>query len=436
VGAEFHAKTVVDGEQLQTASFAVPGKGGARLMLLSSQGEGEQATAPTNPHADGHGHGGSPAEASVGALAGEVAAKDALAAGTLELRLVDSDGAPIAGQEVRLGHSAGRPEAMAFEAGNCDKDGVVRFQKLETGDPHRYMAEVDRDGLRLHSAIFGLSADHGAAGKLRVPGRTSDSSVVQISSSSKLLIDLREDALAIMENLVLENTSDRIFRAGQEGLAIPLPAGANNAEAIEGGARLEQVQASTMLVREAVPPSESPGIPVQARFGFFVPTAGETSITIRQPMPLGIENPVVMVPENAHLKLAAPGLQTMAPQTDDRGARVQTFQLASVPRNGVLTITVSGLPARGSLGRTIATALVTALILATLLGLRRPRVERHPKEHVRTNSRRDQLFAELVEVERARRAARADQAPMVERRAELVAAIEAADAASPAGKSG
>jgi hypothetical protein len=41
----------------------------------------------------------------------------------------------------------------------------------------------------------------------------------------------------------------------------------------------------------------------------------------------------------------------------------------------------------------------------------------------------------LVEVERARRAAGADDAPLARRRAELVAAIEATDTPSPAEKS-
>ena len=422
-GVQFHAEVVVDGERLQTESFAIPAQGGARLMLLSSEGEGEgeKAPAPTNPHAGTHGHGGNLAEAIVGALLGTVAAKDGLAAGTLELRLVDPDGAAIAGQEVRLGRSAGKPEVMTSVTSSSDKNGFVRFQALQTGDSYRYTAVIDRDGLRLHSATLSLSADHGAAGELRVPGRTSDSSVLQISSSSKLLIDLREDALAVMENLVLENTSDKIFQAGPAGLAVPLPAGANNLGALEGGAHLELLESATMFLREAVPPQDALEIPVQARFGFFLPTTGEGSMTIRQPMPLGIETPVLMVPESHHLKLEAPGLQAMAPQTDDRGAGMQIFQLASVPRNGVLTITVSGLPTRASLGKTIATALVAVLVFAALLGLRRRKVEE------RSDDRRERIFAELVDVERARRAAGSDDAQLAERRRELIAALEAAD---------
>jgi hypothetical protein len=160
---------------------------------------------------------------------------------------------------------------------------------------------------------------------------------------------------------------------------------------------------------------------VQARFGFFLPTTGEGSITIRQPMPLGIETPVVLVPETHHLKLAAPGLQAMAPQTDDRGAGMQIFQLASVPRNGVLTITVSGVPTRASLGKTIATVLVAALVFAALLGLRRSKVKEG------SDDRRERIFAELVDVERARQAAGSDDAHLAERRGELITALEAAD---------
>ena len=436
VGADFHAQAVVDREQLQTASFAVPAQGGARLMLLSrggkgegeaeGKGEGDEQGAPANPHAGVPGHGGHPAQAAVRALAGVVAEKDGLAAGSLELRLVDSNGAPLVGQEVRLGRSTGRPSDLASVASSSDKDGFVRFQGLETGDPYEYTAVIERDGVQLGSGRMRLSADRGAGGELRVPGQTSDPSVLQVSSSSKLLIDLREDALAVMENLVLENTSDRVFSPAQGGLPIPLPAGSSSGSAIEGGARLEPDENATMFLREAIPPTSLRGIPVQARFGFFLPTAGESRIAFRQPMPLGIESPVVMVPEADHLTLTAPGLQAMDSQTDDRGARMQIFQLASVPRNGVLSIAISGLPTRGSLGKTIATVLVAALVFGAALGLRRPRTERRPGTQDR-GPRRDKLFAELVEVERARRAGAADDAPLAKRRAELVAALEAVD---------
>jgi len=344
-------------------------------------------------------------------------------------------------------------------------DGRATFSGLPVGA--KFHAEVVVDGERLQTASFPIPEQGGARlmllssseGEDRgeeattnphvgghghgnpaeasvdalaepLSGHTSDPSVLKVSSSSKLFIDLREDALAVMENLVLENTSDKIFSAGQTGLAIPLPAGANNIGALEGGAHLGMQEGASMFLREAIPPAAAPGIPVQARFGFFVPTTGEGSITLRQPMPLGLDTALIMVPERSHLTLSVPGLQAVAPQADDEGAQLHIFQLAAVPRNGVLTITVSGLPTRGRLGKTVATALVAALLLAVLLGLRRHGVG------ARSDNGRAKLFAELVEVERARRAAGADDAPLAKRRAELVSAIEAADAATPAGKSG
>ncbi len=150
VGAEFRAEAQVDGEHLQTASFAIPVQGGARLMLLSQAGQGEdeseEAGAPANPHAGAHGHGGNLAQAAVRGLAGAVTAKAGLAAGTLELRFVEPDGAPIVGQEVRLGHSTGVQEAMAFVTSRSDKDGLVRFAGLETGEQHEYVAVMRSRG--------------------------------------------------------------------------------------------------------------------------------------------------------------------------------------------------------------------------------------------------------------------------------------------------
>jgi len=235
------------------------------------------------------------------------------------------------------------------------------------------------------TAHFSLSADHGAAGELRVPGAPSDSSVLQISNSSKLLIDLREDALAVMENWCSENTSDKIFQAGPAGLAVPLPAGRQQS----GPSRA----ARTWNFRRVRPCSCARRFRTQCARD---PSAGSLRVLPahyrrrqhhHSPAHAAWNrNPVLMVPESHHLKLEAPGLQAMAPQTDDRGAGMQIFQLASVPRNGVLTLTVSGLPTRASLGKTIATVLVAALVFAALLGLRRPRVEE------RSEDRRERIF--------------------------------------------
>jgi len=137
-------------------------------------------------------------------------------------------------------------------------------------------------------------------------------------------------------------------------------------------------------------------------------------------MPLGLENPVVMVPESVHLTLAAPGLQAMVSQTDDvEGARIQIFQLASVPRNGVLSITVSGLPTRGALAKPSRRCWWRLWCSRWVLGWRRTRVEKRP---TKSRGRRDELFASWSKWNAHGGAAGAGDAPLAQRRAELVAA--------------
>ena len=278
--------------------------------------------------------------------------------------------------------------------------------------------------MRMGSERFQLPADRGATGELRVPGRTGDTSVLQVSSASKILLDLREESLEVMENLVMENTSNQIFQASPSGLAIPLPAEANNVESIEGGSRLEVSEAKALFLREAIAPASPDQVPVQARFGFFMPLGGGKSLTFRQPMPLGIDSPLVMVPESAHLTLSGPGLQALAPRPDDHGGQMLIFQIAGVPRNGVLGFTISGLPARSGLGQTMAGVLAGALFLAAAFGLRRPKPR---PAAAQWTSQRKKLMDELVEVERARLAADHEDASLDGKRAERMAAIEALD---------
>jgi hypothetical protein len=131
-----------------------------------------------------------------------------------------------------------------------------------------------------------------------------------------------------------------------------------------------------------------------------------------------------MVPESAHLTLSGPGLQALAPRPDDHGGQMLIFQIAGVPRNGVLGFTISGLPARSGLGQTMAGVLAGALFLAAAFGLRRPKPR---PAAAQWTSQRKKLMDELVEVERARLAADHEDASLDGKRAERMAAIEALD---------
>src|SRR5262245_22411977 len=67
-----------------------------------------------------------------------MAAKD-LPAGTIEAQLVDQREQPLAGVEVRLGilrQTVAEGEERTHRSAKSDKDGIVRFARLETGSDH------------------------------------------------------------------------------------------------------------------------------------------------------------------------------------------------------------------------------------------------------------------------------------------------------------
>ncbi len=427
VGSQFRAQAVVDGQPLQTATFAIPAQGGARLMLVSSaapEPDSDRATTPptmppaqANPH--GAGHGQRRAEPTVVMLLGQVLPKSQLPPGTVELRLLDSEGAPVDRQEVRLGRMVNVEQGVTWVEGVTDAKGIATYQRQEIDQAASYIAVVDREGLRLGSPLFPMPKDSGMAGELRIPGVTTDASVLRVSGESKILIDLREDKLEVMENLVIENTSDRIFKAKRGEIAIPLPAEVSGVEVIAGGSPLDTGPNGGLFLPPIIAPSQPTQTPVQARFGFYVQAAGEKHVTIRQPMPLGMEEAWLMIPASSGLRLNAPGLKALPAQDDDRGGKMLVFQLASVPRNGLLTLSVSGLPSRSPLGRIVAGVLSALLLLGAVLGVRRP------KTASKTDHQRAALLAELVEVERARHQAPDPQ--LDDKRASLLEALVALD---------
>ena len=428
LGSQFRAQAIVDGQTLETASFAIPAEGGVRLMLVSSRKPDDEPAGEPSPSDSAPGERPTPhgsmdrqTDVVVAMLGGEVSPKEGLAPGTVEIRIVDAQGMPVVRQEVRLGRMSTTEQGVSWVNGTTDENGVVRFRRLEPDEVPSYVAVIEREGVRLGSPRFQVSKGSGAAGTLRIPGRTDDLSVLRLSDQSKILIDLREDKLEVMENLVVMNTSEKIFQPDRGGVVIPLPAEASGAAPLAGGSPLEAFPPAGFLLRQTIPPSVPELVPAQARLVFYYPTAGESSVTIRQPMPLGLEGAVIMIPATAHLTLNVTGLKALPPQEDDRGDQMVLFQVDPVPRNGVLTLTISGLPTRSTVGKTIAGVLAAALVLGTLFGLQRP-----PSVNKQAR-KRETLMAELVEVERARQKADPPDPRWEERRTTLLATLVTLD---------
>jgi hypothetical protein len=372
-GSSFRAEATVEGEHLVSAQFPVPGEGGTRLLMIvgaqAAEAMNDMTGAASSPHA------GKPAGPQmVGLRAGKVEGKDGLPAGTVDLRLVGADGQALTGVKVALGHVEGKTASVVFVDALSDSSGHAHFDKLKTGSGTQYAAVIEREGMRIGTDAFTLDDQRGATGELRIPGRTHDLGVLRISSSSRMMVELREDAIGVLQNLIVENTSDKIFDPGPAGLLIPLPDGFAGAEKLPGGAEVEIKEGVGVFLRSILPPTQPTAAPAQVRVGYVLTTHEQHDFDIVQPMPVGMQGGLVLVPADYTIALSAPGLRARANERDDSGNELRLFDLDAIQPGHALRLTVHGLPTHDETGKWIAGILVVLLILAGGVAAARSRV--------------------------------------------------------------
>ena len=368
VGSTFGAKATVEGENLTTAQFAVPDQGGTRLLVMV----GAQAAEAMNEMT-----GGAPAEnpaqpKPLGVRSGKVEPRDGMKAGTLEISILTAEGKSIPGIGVDLGRVQHAGAGVDFVHAVSDDSGIAHFADLKSGEG-AYAAVVERDGMRVGTPAFTLDDKRGVAGEIRLPGRTSELSALHISSASRMMVELREDAIGVLQNLLVENTSDKVFDPGPRGLFIPLPEGFAGAEKLPGGVDLEIKEGVGAFLHALLPPSQSPGAAAQVRLGYMITTRETAEYDIVQPMPLGLEGGLVLIPGEFSIGLSAPGLRARPPERDDNGNELRMFELDAVAPGQALRLSVLGLPTRQQTGKWLAGVLAGLLVAAGLVAARRPR---------------------------------------------------------------
>jgi hypothetical protein len=441
-GHEFQAQVTIDGETLQSESFPVPVQGGVRVMLIAGlSGGGHAAGAEPDMPPDGQGVPGTappPGQGQgqtqtfrMGAPTGRATPASDLPRGTLELEIRNAAGQPLPNQPVRLGEitlsESGPSKGVKEHRGVTDAKGTVRWSDLPTGASEGYVAVTEHQGLRLSTEPFRMPEDSGMRGQILALRRTRDPSVLRLDPRTKVIVDLREEALAVMVGLFFRNVSQEIFDPGEDGLIIPLPDGAVNAQEIEGGEPLEIIPGKGVRIRSVIPPDSAAQFVSTARFGYIVPSGGASRLPLRQVMPIAMPDPFILIPEKTGLGLEAAGLKTLQDDVDGTGDKVKAFSVPPVGAGGALELTVTGIPARDRTGRDVALGLCVVLLGAALVGLYRTgrgtRAAPAGSGRDELIARREKLFADLVEVERERKAG-ADAPRLADRRQQLIGELE------------
>ena len=441
-GDQFRAEVNLDGEHLQTETFTLPPEGGLKTMLLSglAGGGGAPAGGPAGAAPEGgSAEGGAPAAGgeqrpfALGATAGSATEDASLPVGTLEVRLRDEAGAPIANHSVLLG-MVNKQGEVESRRGKSDNDGLVRFTGLPAGKSTGYAAVIEWRGLRLNTSPFAMPEVGGARAEIRALARTADPSVVTIGTGGRLVVQLNEDQLQFLEFLPLENTSDRMFDPGPGAFEIPLPREFAGAQPQENERKVEVRQGHGIAVHGAIVPKRMQLAATDADrraeevvFGFVLPYHDDT-LDFSQPVPNGIGGFTLITEQKvAGLTVSGPGVGAREERTLG-GRKYWVMPVTPVPAGGAITFTLSGLPSNASWGRTFVFWVSIALFLSAFVFARTPQSGKGGKtrsveeERKRLRDKREALFAELVTLERVARTA-GTPAP-AEQRQQLVARLE------------
>jgi len=394
-GSTFEATATVEGETLKVNKFPLPDKGGVRIMLVAQLAAGGEAP-PEEPDQS----------FALGAMTGRVEPRDNLPAGTLEIALLGEDGKPMPNQLVQVGQVI--EGAVKSMKATSDAAGLVRFDGLTTGEAAGYAAIIKHQGMRLGTEPFRMDTQKGMRGEIRALARTDDPKVLRFDDRSRVILEVAEDAVQVMEELVFKNASDRIFDPGAKGLLVPLPEGFEGTREFEGSTPLDIRAGEGVAVKSPIPPNNGAMFATRLRFGFVMPAGGASSIEIRQPLPFGAEGVRLLVPANANLTVEAAGMRPQPDAKDAQGNVVKIFDLDNIAPGGALALTVRGLPAIAHTGRNIAGILCLLMVVAALIFSPRSRQVAHAEASAaQLTERREKLFAELVALEQRRRQAKA-----------------------------
>ena len=177
--------------------------------------------------------------------------------GTLEVRLFDENEAPIANHPIVLGMVNSRARSRRATP-RATPPARRASPACRSGQQTGYAAVIDWHGLRLNTAPFAMPESGGAA--RRDPRARRAPPIRRRSRSARggrIVVQMREDALQILEFLPLENTSDKMFDPGPGAFEIPLPTGFVGAQPQENERKVEVRQNHGIAVHGPIVPKRS-----------------------------------------------------------------------------------------------------------------------------------------------------------------------------------
>jgi hypothetical protein len=365
-------------EPRRSKPFEMDGSSGVAVVLAEGAeqwaAEDAHARAQSDPHAMPQQRARLPAPRILPSLAG----------GTVRVRLVDANDAPVAGQEFVVVQRTAEGTGGTWR-GTTGATGMGEVSGVEVRGEALYVVKLQYDGAPYQSSFFGLDKRGGVAVDLRVFEVTSDPSVIR----SALQVDItglendHAQVVHIYEALV---SGDKAFWPSG-GMKIPAMTGAKGLVVLRRAEPWLDHEEKADFVNLAGP--LPPGELVNLSFGYLIEHDGSVQFDWHTPFEL-IESSV-LVAEGQELQAAGATEGEPPPQMPDKSA----WLLGPRPAGAQLQFSIGGLPTTNPLFRQLALWLAVLMALAAAIGVvatpRRSARDRLVRE-------RDQLLAHLEQL--------------------------------------
>jgi hypothetical protein len=338
--------------------------------------------------------------------------------GTVSVRLIRGDlSNNLPDQEVEL-----QVDGQS-QAARTGEDGRAQFGPLPPGALVRASATVD--GERLESQAFPaprqggirlllVATDPARAAQAPPP---SEAGTVPLGGETCFVIEAGDETVRVFYLLDIVNGSPGPVEP-PDPFMFDTPTGALSTTVMQGSSPQATATGTRVRVQGPFPPGTT-----SVQIGFALP-APRGHIEIEQRFPAPLEHVGVLVEKvGADVSLSSPQVA----RQQEMPVAGQTYIAAAggaLPAGEALTLEVSGLPHHSIVPRTVALGLAGAVLLAGIWALRRPVAADPAGRRRRLVAQREELFQELIRLERDRTLGRVEEGRYAASRERMLQALE------------
>lgn len=293
---------------------------------------------------------------------GQVHVDSVLPSGSLKVFVVDEANKPLSGVPVTLYRRlSSEAQVEKLPAQTTGSAGATQWLGMPTGAAE-YLVTISRFGFDQPSEPFHLDGQMGTTLSLIArPPVTGEQArrKLSLSSGSHLIFELQEDLVQVSEILRINNPMPQAFEPGPDGLRIPLPEGAVSPQLQPGGPSTLSIDQSSpgnvaLVWKGPLPPGES-----MVQLHFLLRHTGE--LHFKQPATLQVADMRVVIEKRPELKLD--GVSDIQ-ERKWQGHDLLFAQLSGTSEGGMISLSISGLPAEHRMTRLVGGALALLIALS------------------------------------------------------------------------